>query len=96
MFDLISYIVKILRLILFSLFFDLLIDLWIEFEYFLGFLDMNTKSVEDLMECSSEVHYSGFHMDGLEQRKGGTEQPTTSAIDEYKQPFLIGLYFFGV
>lgn len=55
---------------------------------------MNTKSVEDLMECSSEVHYSGFHMDGLEQRKGGTEQPTTSAIDEYKQPFLIGLYFF--
>ncbi|CAK8538958.1 unnamed protein product [Lathyrus sativus] len=52
---------------------------------------MNTKSVEDLMECSSEVHYSGFHMDDLEQRKAATEQPTTSAIDEYKQPFLIGV-----
>jgi hypothetical protein len=55
---------------------------------------MNNKSVEDLMECSSEVHFSGFHMEGLEERKAGTEQPTTSAIDEYKQPFVIGLCFF--
>jgi hypothetical protein len=46
------------------------------------------------MECSSEVHFSGFHMEGLEERKAGTEQPTTSAIDEYKQPFVIGLCFF--
>ncbi|XP_061337593.1 uridine kinase-like protein 4 [Gastrolobium bilobum] len=30
-------------------------------------------------------------MDSLEQRKGGTEKPTTSAIDMYKQPFIIGV-----
>ncbi|RDX71001.1 Uridine kinase-like protein 4, partial [Mucuna pruriens] len=52
---------------------------------------MGTKSVVDLMETSSEVHFSGFHMDDLEQRKTGTEQPTTSANDMYKQPFVIGV-----
>ncbi|PNX67165.1 uridine kinase-like protein 4-like, partial [Trifolium pratense] len=26
-----------------------------------------------------------------EERKAGTEEPTTSAIDEYKQPFVIGV-----
>ncbi|TKY57437.1 Uridine kinase protein 4 [Spatholobus suberectus] len=52
---------------------------------------MGTKSVVDLLESSSGVHFSGFHMDGLEQRKAGTEQPTTSATDMYKQPFVIGV-----
>ncbi|KAG4952852.1 hypothetical protein JHK87_038446 [Glycine soja] len=52
---------------------------------------MGTKSAVDLMESLSEVHFSGFHMDGLEQRKAGTEQPTTSATDMYKQPFVIGV-----
>lgn len=72
---------------------------WILFVFFFFrfFLDMNTKSVEDLMETSTEVHFSGFHMDnGLEQRKAGTEEPTTSAFDEYRQPFVIGLCFFCV
>lgn len=55
---------------------------------------MNNKSAEDLMECSSEVHFSGFHMNGLEQRKAVIEQPTTSAPDVNKQPFVIGLCFF--
>lgn len=54
---------------------------------------MGSKSVEDLMVSNSEVHFSGFHMDGLEQRKAGTEQPTTSANDMYKQPFVIGALF---
>lgn len=53
---------------------------------------MDTKSVADLMECSSGVHFSGFHLDGLEQRKAGTEQPTTSDTDMYKQPFVIGVF----
>jgi len=89
-FDLISHIVKILELAVF-----LLILKIVCFYFFRFFLDMNTKSVEDLMESSTEVHFSGFHMDnGLEQRKAGTEEPTTSAFDEYRQPFVIGLCFF--
>lgn len=54
---------------------------------------MDNKSALDLMESSSEVHFSGFHMDGLAQRNAGTEQPTTSATDMYKQPFVIGVFF---
>ncbi|RYR45266.1 hypothetical protein Ahy_A07g031104 isoform A [Arachis hypogaea] len=49
------------------------------------------KSIEDLMGSNSEVHFSGFHMDCLEQRKAGMEQPTTSEDDLYKQPFVIGV-----
>lgn len=53
---------------------------------------MDSKSAVDLMESSSEVHFSGFHMDGFEQRDVSTEQPTTSATDMYKQPFVIGVF----
>ncbi|XP_029124790.1 uridine kinase-like protein 3 isoform X1 [Cajanus cajan] len=59
--------------------------------YISSSLPMGTKSVVDLMESTSEVHFSGFHMDGLERRKSGTDQPTTSATDVYKQPFVIGV-----
>ncbi|WVY90679.1 hypothetical protein V8G54_036193 [Vigna mungo] len=52
---------------------------------------MGTKSVVDLMESSSEVHFSGVYMDDIEQRNAGTEQPTTSATDMNKQPFVIGV-----
>ncbi|XP_027334208.1 uridine kinase-like protein 4 isoform X2 [Abrus precatorius] len=52
---------------------------------------MDAKSAVDLMESSSEVHFSGFHMDGFEQRKASIEQPTTSETDMYKQPFVIGV-----
>ena len=53
---------------------------------------IDTKSVEDLMGSTSGVHFSGFHMDGLEQRKAGMDQPTTSEADMYKQPFVIGVF----
>ncbi|RYR45265.1 hypothetical protein Ahy_A07g031104 isoform B [Arachis hypogaea] len=53
------------------------------------------KSIEDLMGSNSEVHFSGFHMDCLEQRKAGMEQPTTSEDDLYKQPFVIGVFLNG-
>lgn len=56
-------------------------------------LPMGTKSVVDLMESSSEVHFSGVYMDGIEQRNAGAEQPTTSATDMNKQPFVIGVFF---
>ncbi|XP_020222299.1 uridine kinase-like protein 4 isoform X1 [Cajanus cajan] len=52
---------------------------------------MDAKAAVDLMESSSEVHFSGFHMDGFEQRKAIIEQPTTSETDMYKQPFVIGV-----
>ncbi|RDX84654.1 Uridine kinase-like protein 4, partial [Mucuna pruriens] len=54
-------------------------------------LSMDGKSAVELMESSSEVHFSGFHMDGFEQRKASIEQPTTSETDMYKQPFVIGV-----
>ncbi|KAL2332865.1 hypothetical protein Fmac_014078 [Flemingia macrophylla] len=52
---------------------------------------MDAKAAVDLMESSSEVHFSGFHMNGFEQRKAIIEQPTTSETDMYKQPFVIGV-----
>ncbi|KAK7276996.1 hypothetical protein RIF29_18145 [Crotalaria pallida] len=59
---------------------------------FIGSLAMGSNSMVDLMECSSKVHYSGFHMDGLEQRKASAaEQPMTSETDMIKQPFIIGV-----
>jgi len=54
---------------------------------------MGTNSAVDLMEFSSEVHFSGVYMNDIEQRKAGTEQPTTSATDMNKQPFVIGVFF---
>lgn len=53
------------------------------------------KSAVDLMGSSSEVHFSGFHMDGFEKREASIEQPTTSATDVYNQPFVIGVFSYG-
>ncbi|XP_054797710.1 uridine kinase-like protein 3 [Prosopis cineraria] len=53
---------------------------------------MATKSVVDLIESSSGVHFSGFHMDALEKINAGTEPPTTSVAEHmYNQPFVIGV-----
>ncbi|XP_077214489.1 uridine kinase-like protein 4 isoform X2 [Tasmannia lanceolata] len=53
---------------------------------------MGSKSVEDLLEVSTGVHFSGFHLDDLEPRSLGVEQPTTSAAESVpKQPFVIGV-----
>ncbi|KAG6794271.1 hypothetical protein POTOM_003513 [Populus tomentosa] len=53
---------------------------------------MDSKSVEDMIEASSGVHFSGFHMDGLEMTNTEVGQPTTSAAEEMcKQPFVIGV-----
>jgi uridine kinase len=53
----------------------------------------NAKSVVDLMENSSGVHFSGFHLNGgLDARNSEVEQPTTSAAEHApKQPFVIGV-----
>lgn len=52
----------------------------------------NGKSVVDMIETSSEVHFSGFHMNGgLDPRNSEVEQPTTSAAEHAPmQPFVIG------
>lgn len=52
---------------------------------------MDSKSVVDMIEASSGVHFSGFHMDGLESRNTETGQPMTCETEKiYKQPFVIG------
>ncbi|KAE8731492.1 Uridine kinase-like protein 1 [Hibiscus syriacus] len=52
---------------------------------------MGSKSVVDMIEASSGVHFSGFHMEGLEPRN--IEKLTTSPCAEsvHKQPFVIGV-----
>ncbi|XP_070006934.1 uridine kinase-like protein 3 isoform X1 [Nicotiana tabacum] len=51
---------------------------------------MGSNAVEDLIEASSGVHYSGFHME--QPRTPEIEQPTTSIDDSFhKQPFIIGV-----
>ncbi|KAJ6422974.1 hypothetical protein OIU84_023994 [Salix udensis] len=53
---------------------------------------MDSKSVEDMIEASSGVHFSGFHMDALEMRNTEVGQLTTSAAEEMcRQPFVIGV-----
>eukprot|EP00268_Persea_americana_P056856 TRINITY_DN6759_c0_g1_i3.p1 TRINITY_DN6759_c0_g1~~TRINITY_DN6759_c0_g1_i3.p1 ORF type:complete len:173 (-),score=32.18 TRINITY_DN6759_c0_g1_i3:215-733(-) len=53
---------------------------------------MGSKSVEDLLEASTGVHFSGFHLDTLDSRNLEVEQPTTSAAESVpKQPFVIGV-----
>lgn len=51
---------------------------------------MDSKSVVDMIEASSGVHFSGFHMDALESaiiEKSTTSPPTDNM---HKQPFVIG------
>lgn len=49
---------------------------------------MGSKSVEDLLDASTGVHFSGFHLDGLGSRN---LEATTSATESvHKQPFVIG------
>jgi len=55
-----------------------------------------SKSVVDLIEASSGVHFSGFHMDSLEQGVKEMELTTASATEElHKQPFVIGKCLCG-
>lgn len=57
-----------------------------------GELQMDSKSVERLLESSSGVHFSGFHSDELEPRMKENRQSTSSTTEHFhKQPFVIGL-----
>lgn len=51
---------------------------------------MGSQPVEDFIEASSGVHYSGFHMEG--PNSSDIEKPTTSTgVNVLKQPFVIGM-----
>ena len=68
------------------------------FLYFLflnrGLGPMDSKSVVDLIEASSGVHFSGFHMNGL-QRHSEVDQPSATATERmHSQPFVIGIVGF--
>ncbi|KAJ0101217.1 hypothetical protein Patl1_03780 [Pistacia atlantica] len=53
---------------------------------------MGSKSVVDMIEASSGVHFSGFHMNGLEARNTEMGYATTSTPENmHKQPFVIGV-----
>lgn len=51
---------------------------------------MGSKAVEDLIEASSGVHFSGFHLKTTDPSSSVVEQPTTSTTENIKQPFVIG------
>ncbi|MQL68001.1 hypothetical protein Taro_000229 [Colocasia esculenta] len=53
---------------------------------------MGSNSVDDLIETSSGVHFSGLHVDGLPARDSEMEKPTTSVAENmHRQPFVIGV-----
>uniref|UniRef100_A0A2N9GYZ0 uridine/cytidine kinase n=1 Tax=Fagus sylvatica TaxID=28930 RepID=A0A2N9GYZ0_FAGSY len=53
---------------------------------------MGSKSVVDLIEASSGVHFSGFHMDSLEQGVKEMDLSMSSATENmHRQPFVIGV-----
>lgn len=51
---------------------------------------MGSKSVVDMIEASSEVHFSGFHVNGLEPR--AVKETTSPSDDIQRQPFVIGQF----
>lgn len=52
---------------------------------------MGSKPVEDIIEYTSGVHFSGFHLNGLQKINTKVEQPTNSVAESvHRQPFVIG------
>ncbi|CAN8301769.1 unnamed protein product [Cochlearia groenlandica] len=53
---------------------------------------MGSKSVVDMIEASSRVHYSGFHMNGgVEPRAEAVQETTSASTNIHRQPFVIGV-----
>ncbi|XP_076926293.1 uridine kinase-like protein 4 [Bidens hawaiensis] len=53
---------------------------------------MGSTPVEYVIESSSNAHFSGFHMDGMQEKNSQAGQATTSVNDNvHKQPFIIGV-----
>lgn len=55
---------------------------------------MGSKPVEDIIESSSGVHFSGFHLNGLQKINTKVEQQTASVTERvHRQPFVIGNFY---
>ncbi|XP_073136638.1 uridine kinase-like protein 3 isoform X1 [Henckelia pumila] len=52
---------------------------------------MGSKAIEDLIEASSGVHFSGFHLENTDASSSIVDQPVTSSNENAKQPFVIGV-----
>lgn len=53
---------------------------------------MGSKAVEDIIESSSGVHFSGFHLNGLQKINTKVEQQTAPVAESaHRQPFVIGV-----
>lgn len=58
---------------------------------------MGSKPVEDIIESSSGVHFSGFHLNGLQKINTKVEQQTASLAESvHRQPFVIGNCYTSV
>lgn len=52
---------------------------------------MGSKSVEELLQNSTGVHFSGFHVDDSKRRISEEKFEAASATENgYKEPFVIG------
>ncbi|XP_073039659.1 uridine kinase-like protein 3 [Primulina eburnea] len=52
---------------------------------------MGSKAIEDLIEASSGVHFSGFHLENADASSSIVDPPVTSSTEDVKQPFVIGV-----
>ncbi|KAL0407036.1 UNVERIFIED_CONTAM: Uridine kinase-like protein 4 [Sesamum latifolium] len=52
---------------------------------------MGSTAVEDLIEASSGVHFSGFHLENTDPSASEFQRSTTSATENVLQPFVIGV-----
>ncbi|KAK3021528.1 hypothetical protein RJ639_046476 [Escallonia herrerae] len=53
---------------------------------------MGSKGVDDLIEASSGVHFSGFHLNGVKPTNSEVDQLSNSVPESvHKQPFVIGV-----
>ncbi|XP_011097715.1 uridine kinase-like protein 3 isoform X2 [Sesamum indicum] len=52
---------------------------------------MGSTAVEDLIEASSGIHFSGFHLENTDPSASELERSTTSATENVLQPFVIGV-----
>ncbi|CAH2077869.1 unnamed protein product [Thlaspi arvense] len=52
---------------------------------------MGSKSVVDMIQASSGVHFSGFHVNGLEPQPRAVTDSTSASEEIQRQPFVIGV-----
>lgn len=51
---------------------------------------MGSTGVTDIIQASTGIHFSGFHLENTSARATPVDQRMTSATENLKQPFVIG------